>query len=50
MINDRGILIDHTLVRNAIRIDAEVKNSLTGELQSKTGLENPNSVAQMKAY
>ena len=50
MINDRGILIDHTLVRNAIRIDAEVKNSLTGELQSKTGLENPNSVAQMKGW
>ena len=49
-INDRGILIDHELVTQAIRMDAVSRDKLIAELKEKTGLENPNSVMQMKAY
>lgn len=49
-INDRGICVDMTLVKNAIQIDALTKQSLLAHMQGKTGLENPNSVAQMKTW
>ncbi|MBQ1339764.1 MAG: hypothetical protein IIY35_03960, partial [Ruminococcus sp.] len=49
-INDRGILIDMPLVEQAVRIDALTKTALMAELQSLTGLENPNSVQQMKGW
>ncbi|WP_274939938.1 DNA polymerase [Chordicoccus furentiruminis] len=49
-INDRGIMIDQDMVSEALRIDALSKDSLTSKMQEKTGLENPNSVAQMKEY
>lgn len=49
-INDRGILCDADLVRNAIKIDELSKSRITGLLKEKTHLENPNSVAQMKAF
>ena len=49
-INDRGILVDKTLVEQAIRMDEKSKFSLMEQLQEKTGLENPNSVAQMKTW
>lgn len=49
-INDRGILIDMPLVKQAVRIDALTKTALMAELQSLTGLENPNSVQQMKGW
>lgn len=49
-INDRGILIDMPLVEQAVRIDALTKSELTAELKSLTGLENPNSVLQMKQW
>ena len=49
-INDRGIMIDRTLVEQAIRIDELSKASLTTEIQKRTGLDNPNSVVQLKDY
>ncbi len=49
-INDRGIMIDRRLVEQAIRIDELSKANLTAEMVKRTGLENPNSVAQLKAY
>ena len=49
-INDRGIMIDRRLVEQAVRIDELSKASLTAEMVKRTGLENPNSVAQLKAY
>ena len=49
-INDRGILVDMTLVENAIEIDAKTKQSLRSRMQGVTGLENPNSVVQMKDW
>lgn len=49
-INDRGVLIDRTLVENAARFDDEYKAQLLREAQQLTGMENPNSPAQIKAY
>lgn len=49
-INDRGIMIDRRLVEQAIRIDELSKESLTEEMKSRTGLDNPNSVSQLKDY
>lgn len=49
-INDRGVLIDRQLVDAAARFDAEYKAELLKEAQQLTGLENPNSAAQIKEY
>lgn len=49
-INDRGIGVDMKLVANAINIDAKTKQALLHQMQKKTGLENPNSVQQMKTW
>ena len=49
-INDRGIRLDMEVVRNAIEMDALSKSELTEKMQTLTALENPNSVAQMKAW
>ncbi len=49
-INDRGIRIDQELVRQALRIDEISRNDLTGRLRELTGMQNPNSVMQLKQY
>lgn len=49
-INDRGVLIDRTLVDAAARFDDEYKAELLKEAQRLTGMENPNSPAQIKEY
>ncbi|HEY9574710.1 MAG TPA: DNA polymerase [Lachnospiraceae bacterium] len=49
-INDRGIAIDPVLVESAIKLDSDVKASLMQELTEITGLENPNSVLQMRTW
>lgn len=49
-INDRGVLLDRRLAENAARFDAEYKAQLLAEAQHITGLDNPNSPAQLKAY
>ncbi len=49
-INDRGVLIDRRLVDAAARFDAEYKAELLKEAQELTGMENPNSAAQIKEY
>jgi len=49
-INSRGVLLDATLVENAINIDAVNKEALTEEAMQLTGLSNPNSVAQIKGW
>ena len=49
-INDRGIAIDPVLVESAIKLDTGVKASLMQELTEITGLENPNSVLQMRKW
>ena len=49
-INDRGVLIDRVLVDKAARFDAEYKAGLLKEAQQITGMDNPNSAAQIKEY
>ena len=49
-INDRGIMIDQELVTNSISMDAMSHEKLTAIMKEKTGLDNPNSVAQLKDY
>ena len=49
-INDRGIMIDQDMVREALRIDELSKIDLTARMKKKTGLDNPGSVIQMKGY
>lgn len=49
-INDRGIFLDKRLVENAIACDAQYKEKLMIEAVDLTGLDNPNSGPQMKAW
>ncbi|EOU1127415.1 DNA polymerase [Clostridium perfringens] len=49
-INDRGIALDMDVVTNAISIDEHSRNHLTEKMKKLTGLENPNSVQQMKQW
>ena len=49
-INDRGIALDMNVVRNAISFDGRSRETLTATMQAITGLENPNSVQQMKEW
>lgn len=49
-INDRGIRIDRQLVDNAIRISEITQEKLSEMMKEKTGLENPNSVVQLKSW
>ena len=49
-INDRGIRLDMPLVENAVQINAITKDKLMDRLKTLTGLENPNSMAQLKAW
>lgn len=49
-INDRGVRLDMALVRQAIACDAQHQEKLRREAEVVTGLENPNSIAQIKAW
>lgn len=49
-INDTGVLIDPVLVKNAIGISIENTRRLTDKAVALTGLENPNSVPQLKKW
>ena len=49
-INDRGILIDHQLVTQAIACDRMLTEEMANKAQELTGLENPNSVSQLKGW
>lgn len=49
-INDRGVGLDMVLVRQAIEMDNRSREELIANLKSITGLENPNSVIQMKRW
>ncbi len=49
-INDRGIMLDMPLIRNAIQCDEQNRHAHMQLAKEVTGLENPNSTAQMKAW
>ena len=48
-INDRGVSIDKLMVENAIRFDQVNKECLETEMRELTGVDNPNSLAQLKS-
>lgn len=50
IINDRGVRIDKQLVRAALIVDSEFTKKAYQRAQEITGLENPSSVAQLKAW
>lgn len=49
-INDRGIAVDMDVVENAILFDEQAKSSLSEKMKKLTGLDNPNSVQQMRDW
>lgn len=49
-INDRGILLDLGVVKNAIIFDEKSKEELTAAMKELTNLDNPNSVVQVKQW
>ncbi|WP_220125100.1 hypothetical protein [Terrilactibacillus laevilacticus] len=49
-INDRGILVDRELVSRAVECDLLYKDKATTRAYELTGLNNPNSVAQVKGW
>lgn len=49
-INDRGIALDMVMVENAILFDERSRADLTASMQDITGVDNPNSVVQMKQW
>lgn len=49
-INDRGVGIDMDLVRAALLLDEETSAVAKEQLKTLTGLDNPNSVMQLKKW
>lgn len=50
LINDRGIMVDPVLVKHAIECDNQYKEQTTQRAYVLTGLNNPNSPAQLKDW
>lgn len=49
-INERGVLVDTELAQAAIDVDEAFRADHSAEMKKLTGLENPNSVAQLKDW
>lgn len=49
-INDRGVEVDIPFAGSAIAMDRKVRERLMSKMREATRLENPNSVAQLKAW
>ena len=49
-INDRGIMVDQELISHAVACDLLYKEAATKKAYQISGLENPNSVAQLKDW
>ena len=49
-INDRGVRVDKKLVKNAIAVDEVFAQAACQRAKELTGLENPGSVNQLKAW
>lgn len=50
IINSRGVAVDMELVEGALDIDKTVHDSLVAEAMELSGLNNPNSVAQLSLW
>ena len=49
-INERGVMVDLDLAQAAVSLDEAYKAECMAEMQRLTGLDNPGSVAQLKAW
>lgn len=49
-INLGGVAMDRQLIRGALEISGQIQKELSGRARKITGLENPNSVAQLKQW
>lgn len=49
-INDLGVGVDLVLAENAAEIDQKIKEDLQAQAREISGIENPGSVAQVKAW
>lgn len=49
-INDRGIMVDRRMIETAIRCEQLEKEKSMNRARELTGLENPNSVTQLKKW
>ncbi len=49
-INLNGVAVDRELVRGALDISGQIQGELSGRAKKLTGLDNPNSVAQLKQW
>jgi DNA polymerase len=50
IINDTGVLLDRTLVDSAVQVDKQYRDMLEKEAQIITGLDNINSLSQVKSW
>lgn len=50
IINQSGVAMDIPLMEGALAIHAQIKDELSGRAKDLTGLDNPNSVAQLKRW
>ena len=49
-INDRGVEVDLTLAKNAVEMSSTLSQDLKARMRDLTGLENPNSTAQLDLW
>lgn len=49
-INDRGVLIDIPMAKSIVAFDTQRSAELLEEAKALTGLDNPNSIAQLKPW
>lgn len=49
-INQHGVAVDRDLVRGALSIHNETRETLSEKAKSLTGLDNPNSIDQLKQW
>lgn len=50
IINQSGVAMDIDMIDGALAIHDQIKGELTGRAKDITGLDNPNSVAQLKKW
>lgn len=50
IINRGGVALDLDLIHGALEISDQIKNELSTKAKDLTGLDNPNSVAQLKEW
>ena len=50
IVNQSGVAMDTEMIDGALAIDAQIRSELTGKAKNLTGLDNPNSVAQLKKW